>query len=58
MVSIAYAVIVWNLLKTQLWNTYTLLTTVESSFRSLKTELGLRPIYNQKQATNRWAYIY
>jgi hypothetical protein len=36
--------------ETQLWHTYTLLTTVESSFRSLKTELGLRPIYHQKQA--------
>lgn len=31
-----------------LWRTYTLLTDLEAVFRSLKTELGLRPIYHQK----------
>jgi transposase len=30
-----------------LWNTYTLLTDLEAVFRSLKSELGLRPIYHQ-----------
>lgn len=32
----------------RLWKTYTLLTDLEAVFRSLKTELGLRPIYHQK----------
>ena len=31
-----------------LWRTYTLLTDLEAVFRSLKIELGLRPIYHQK----------
>lgn len=31
-----------------LWKTYTLLTDLEAVFRSLKTELGLRPVYHQK----------
>lgn len=31
-----------------LWHTYTLLTDLEAVFRSLKTELGLRPIYHHK----------
>jgi hypothetical protein len=31
-----------------LWQTYALLTDLEAVFRSLKTELGLRPIYHQK----------
>ena len=30
-----------------LWRTYTLLTQLESVFRSLKTDLGLRPVYHQ-----------
>jgi len=30
-----------------LWNTYTMLTDLESVFRSLKSELGLRPIHHQ-----------
>lgn len=33
----------------ELWETYTMLTGVEESFRSLKSELGLRPIYHQKE---------
>ena len=31
----------------QLWHTYTMLTDIESAFRSLKSELGMRPIYHQ-----------
>ena len=30
-----------------LWRTYTMLTDLESVFRSLKTDLGLRPIFHQ-----------
>ncbi|MES0447604.1 MAG: IS1634 family transposase, partial [Desulfobacterales bacterium] len=30
-----------------LWNTYTMLTDLEAVFRSLKSELGLRPIFHQ-----------
>jgi transposase len=30
-----------------LWNTYTMLTDLEAVFRSLKSELGLRPVYHQ-----------
>ena len=33
-----------------LWRTYVTLTDLESVFRSLKSELGLRPIYHQKQS--------
>ena len=33
-----------------LWRTYTSLTDVESVFRSLKSELGLRPIFHRTQA--------
>lgn len=32
-----------------LWKTYTMLTELEAAFRSLKSELGLRPIYHQKE---------
>ena len=32
-----------------LWRTYTMLTQLESVFRSLKTELGLHPVYHQVQ---------
>ena len=32
-----------------LWQLYTTLTEVEASFRSLKTELGFRPVYHQKE---------
>lgn len=34
----------------KLWKTYTMLTEVEESFRCLKSELGLRPIYHQKES--------
>ena len=33
----------------QLWTTYSLLTEIEATFRSLKTELGLRPVYHPKE---------
>ncbi len=33
----------------KLWRTYTMLTDVEAVFRSLKSELGLRPVYHQKE---------
>jgi transposase len=33
----------------QLWETYIMLTEIEATFRSLKTELGLRPIYHHKE---------
>ncbi len=33
-----------------LWKTYTMLTDLEAVFRSLKSELGLRPIFHQKQS--------
>ncbi|GFO73466.1 transposase, IS1634 family [Bathymodiolus japonicus methanotrophic gill symbiont] len=33
----------------QLWLTYTMLTEIEATFRSLKTELGLRPVYHKKE---------
>lgn len=32
-----------------LWNTYTMLTDLEAVFRSMKTELGMRPIYHHKE---------
>ena len=34
----------------ELWNKYTTLTEIESTFISLKSELGLRPIYHQKDS--------
>lgn len=33
----------------KLWHTYTMLTDLESVFRSLKSELGLRPIYHRTE---------
>lgn len=33
--------------ESQLWHTYTMLTDLEAVFRSLKSELGLRPVYHQ-----------
>ena len=32
-----------------MWRTYLMLTDLEAVFRSLKSELGLRPIFHQKQ---------
>ena len=37
-----------NLSEKEIWHLYMTLTKVESSFRALKTELGIRPIYHQK----------
>jgi hypothetical protein len=34
----------------RLWSTYTMLTDLEAVFRSLKSELGLRPIYHHKES--------
>lgn len=34
----------------KLWRTYVMLTDLEAVFRSLKSELGLRPIYHSKEA--------
>jgi transposase len=34
----------------RLWQTYTLLTDLEAVFRSLKSELGLRPIFHSKES--------
>ena len=36
--------------KEKLWRTYTMLTDLEAVFRSLKSELGLRPVYHHKEA--------
>jgi transposase len=33
----------------QLWKTYTMLTNLESVFKSLKSELGMRPVFHQKE---------
>ncbi len=33
----------------QIWNTYMMLTLVEKAFRNLKSDLGLRPNYHQKE---------
>jgi len=33
----------------QLWSTYIMLTEIEATFRSLKTDLGLRPVYHHKE---------
>ena len=32
-----------------IWHTYTMLTDLESVFRSLKSDLGLRPVFHQKK---------
>lgn len=33
----------------ELWETYVMLTELEASFRSMKSELGMRPVYHQKE---------
>jgi len=33
-----------------LWRTYTMLTDLEAVFRSLKSELGMRPVYHHKES--------
>jgi transposase len=37
----------WN--EEKLWRTYSMLTDLEAVFRSLKSELGMRPVYHHKQ---------
>ena len=32
-----------------MWSTYTRLTEIEATFRSLKTDLGLRPVFHHKE---------
>ena len=39
-----------NLDAKNFWKIYTMLTELESAFRHLKSELGLRPIYHQKES--------
>ncbi len=39
--------ITWD--EERLWRTYTMLTDLESVFRSLKSELGLRPVFHSKE---------
>jgi len=34
----------------QMWRTYTMLTDLEAVFRSLKSELGLRPVFHQTES--------
>ena len=34
----------------QIWDIYTMLNDIEDAFRCMKSELGLRPIYHQKEA--------
>ena len=41
----------------QMWRTYIMLTDLEAVFRSLKSELGLRPIFHHKQARSD-AYLF
>ena len=40
-----------------LWRTYTALTDVEAVFRSLKSELGLRPIFHQQKRSDGHLFI-
>ena len=42
----------------RLWRTYTLLTDLEAVFRSLKSELGLRPIYHRKPLPRRGPSVH
>ena len=38
-----------NWTEDELWHTYVMLTDLEATFRSMKTELGLRPVHHQKE---------
>ena len=38
-----------NLNEKEFWHIYTMLTEIEAAFRSLKSELGLRPVYHQTE---------
>lgn len=37
---------------TEIWETYCMLTRVENSFRTLKSSLGLRPLYHQNETSS------
>ena len=39
-----------DLTEQQIWDLYTMLSDVEDAFRCMKSHLGLRPIYHQKEA--------
>lgn len=39
-----------NLVAADIWRLYTTLTQVEEAFRSLKTDLGMRPVYHQQKS--------
>ncbi|HNQ43927.1 MAG TPA: IS1634 family transposase, partial [Candidatus Cloacimonadota bacterium] len=39
-----------NISETELWDMYMMLNTVESAFRTLKSDLNLRPVYHQKES--------
>lgn len=39
-----------DLTENEIWDTYNLLTRVEASFRSIKSETGLRPIFHRKES--------
>ena len=39
--------VTWD--EAKLWRTYTMLTDLEAVFRSLKSELGLRPVFHSKE---------
>ena len=38
-----------DLTEQEIWQLYVMLTRVERAFRNLKSDLGLRPIYHQKE---------
>lgn len=38
-----------NFNEKKIWNIYTMLTEVEAAFRSMKSELGMRPVFHQKK---------
>jgi transposase len=38
-----------NWSESELWHTYVMLTDLEATFRSMKTELGMRPVFHQKE---------
>jgi transposase len=38
-----------DLKEQQIWDVYTMLTDIEDAFRCMKSELGLRPVYHQKE---------
>jgi transposase len=46
-----------NLKETDIWNIYNTLTEIESTFRTLKTDLAIRPVHHQKDE-NTEAHIF